>query len=111
MSHKALRRSLWMTAALVALVLGIGYVSRPADPISQHTCERIRKGMTKAEAVAVVGRDCDDLSGFPLGPLYARWHGSNGFISVMFVDDGVTDAAFVPEPLTWWNSLRKRLGW
>jgi len=50
-----MRKLLCVTMALAALGLGAAYCCLPADPISEATCEKIKKGMPEKEVIELLG--------------------------------------------------------
>jgi hypothetical protein len=59
------------------------------DVVNAATCERIAEGMTRAEVVAIVGREPDEVrQGWNSTPTtvvtFGLWHGSRHSLSVSF---------------------------
>jgi len=113
-----MRRALICTAAALTALIPVGaYIFFPADPISQATCDRIKEGFTESQVIQLVGRKWDELtdSCWSTGTV-GRWHGNNGSIDVVFVAPNgqelrVYRAEYVPSTLSWWERIRKHLGW
>jgi hypothetical protein len=82
----------WTAVTLTGLAFGIGWCFLPDDPISQATCDSLKKGMTEAEVIDVVGREwdasgsnwCHVMGAGGFEGKTAKWNGPGGSIHVAF---------------------------
>jgi hypothetical protein len=108
------RKLAWVCLLVSPLVVG-GTVLflLPRDPITQANCDRIKRGMSEAEVVAILGREKDDAWGW--GQHHLFWKGARGTILVDVVIPGplclVQSASFTPTPpQTMLEKIRDWLG-
>src|SRR5262245_24092596 len=79
------RKLAWVCLLVVPLMVGgTGFLLLNGDAITKTNCDKIRKGMTLKQVVAILGKEklCRDHSSSRQDPPDFVWSGSRAFIAV-----------------------------
>ena len=92
-----MKRRLILLSGLFGLVASASFIAAyvfMSDSINQNTYASIRKGMTEAEVIRLIGRPCDIA--YPVDGHVPRgeamiWNGKSGRICVCFLEGGAAE--------------------